>query len=68
MFGGGGGGVGGRIIWSLLLIQLCVSFFRCNHIAEEERVGCLILIVSLLSCGCYHSVSLLRGATGWFVV
>ena len=62
------GGLGGRIIWSLLLIQLFVSFFRCNHIAEKERVGCLILIVFLLSCGCYRSVSLLRGATGWLVV
>ena len=66
-FLGGGVGLGGRIIWSSLLIPLFVSFFQCNHTAEEERVGCLVLIVFLLSCGCYRSVSLLRGATDWFV-
>ena len=55
VWGGGGGGLGGRIIWSLLLIQLFVSFFRCNHIAEEEResrllnFNCFLAVVWLLS-------------------
>ena len=27
-------------------------FLFCNHITEEERIGCFTLIVFLLSCGC----------------
>ena len=39
-----------------------------NHLAEEERAGCFILIVFLLSCGCLRSVSLPRGAVGKSVI
>ena len=24
----------------------------CNHLTEEERAGCIILIALLLECGC----------------
>ena len=35
-----------------------------NHLAEEERAGCLTLTVVWLLC----YVSLSRGAMGWFAV
>ena len=40
----------------------------CNHIAEEEIVGCFSLIVFLLPGGCWCFVSFPRGAVGWFAV
>ena len=36
----------------------------CNHLANEEKAGCFTCIVSLMSCGCYCSLPLPRGAVG----
>ena len=33
-------------------MQYLVSILLCNHYAREERAGCFILIVYLLSCEC----------------
>ena len=44
------------------LVSIC-----CNHIAEEERTDCYVLIVFFLSYGLYFSVSLLRSTMGWYV-
>ena len=36
--------------------------------AREERAGCFVLIVNLLSCYCKCSVSLPHGVIGWAAV
>ena len=41
-----------------------VSFLVFNHLDEEERVGCIALIVFLVLCCCYCSVALPHGAMG----
>ena len=44
---------------------LC-SFWFCNHLAEEEKTGCLALVMFLPSCDCLYVcfVSLPRGVVG----
>ena len=44
------------------------QFYFCNHSAREERSGCFILIVFLLSYDCKCSVSLPHGVVGYFAV
>ena len=49
--------------WMHRFLWFCVWSLFCNILgvlfsAEKERAGCFILIVFLLSCGCYFSVSL----------
>ena len=41
-----------------------VSFLVWNHLAEEES-WLLTLVVFLLLCGCWSSMSLPHGALGW---
>ena len=45
-----------------------VSFLVCNHIEEEERVGCFALIVLRVPCYSKYSVTLPHGAVGWSAV
>ena len=52
------------MIWMKQCILNVLSSF-CNHLVENERVGCFILFVFLMSRGCQCSVSLPRGAVGW---
>ena len=49
-------------------ISLSYSLTFYNHLADEERAGCFILIVVLLSCSCSCYVSLPYGAMGWSLV
>ena len=42
-------------------------YYFWNHLAEEERAGCFTIIVLLLSCGCYISMSLPRTAIGEYI-
>ena len=47
--------------WSLFCnVMLSVIFLFCNHRAEEERTGCITLVVLLLSSGYLCTVSLPR--------
>ena len=40
-------------VLSHYFVMQCLLFFLVfNHLAEEERTGCVILIVFLLTCGC----------------
>ena len=44
-----------------LFSNVVLMFFLVNsHLPEEERAGCLTLIVFLLLCGCLCSVSIPR--------
>ena len=45
-----------------------VSFLVCNHLEEEERVGCFAFIVLRMFCYCKCFVTLLHGAVGWSAV
>ena len=42
------------IVCGSSVFGLCfvMSFYLCNHLDGEKRVGCFILIVFLLSCDC----------------
>ena len=42
-----------------------VFFLVCNHLDEEESVGCFALTVFLMSCYYKCSVALPRVAVGW---
>ena len=58
------------LIHCLLLLSLCVGLLclvlvLVFFLAGEERAGCLTLIVFLLPCGSWFSVSLSRGAVDW---
>ena len=41
---------------------------RCNHKAEEERVGCFTLIVFLLLCGCQCLLVMVPWVGLWSVI
>ena len=41
-----------------------LCFLFCNYHDGEERAGCFILFVFLMSCFCYCSVALPHGAMG----
>ena len=34
-------------------VVLSDIFWLCNHLAEEERTGCLTLMMLFLSCDCF---------------
>ena len=57
-----------KAVDSLFVISpiVCVGLFLVS-VLEEERPGCFILIVFLLSYGCLFSVSLHLSAMGWSV-
>ena len=59
--------VGSVFVYVLLYIILC-SFYFCNHLEEEERVGCFAFIVLRMSCYCKCCVFLPNGAVGWCAV
>ena len=44
----------------LVLVLLCITKF-CNHLDEEEKVGCFTLFVSLTSCDCLIRVAFPHG-------
>ena len=56
------------VLGSCLVMQCLVFFLVCNHLAGEGRAGCFTLIVFLLPCGCWCSVSLPHIAEGRFAV
>ena len=61
-------GYGGSVfVFVLLRITLC-PFQFCNHLEEEERVGCFGFIVLRMSCYCLCSLTLFRGTVGWSAV
>ena len=41
----------GSVLVFMLRLALC-RFCLCNHLVEEERAGCFVLIVILMSCDC----------------
>ena len=41
-----------------------VSLYFCNHLDGEDRAGCFILTVFLMSCDTACSVALPHGAVG----
>ena len=41
---------------------------RAPYLDEEERAGCFILFVFLMSCFSYCSVALPHSAVGWSVL
>ena len=45
-----------------------MSFLVLKLLSEEKSAVCFTLIVFLLLCGCYCSVSFPRDGMGWFVV
>ena len=49
-------------------MQYLVSILALQSFRREERAGCFILIVYLLSCDCKCSVSLSHGVVGWSAV
>ena len=52
----------------LVLVLLCrpqCPFKFCYHIDEEERAGCFIEIVFLMSCDCKCFVTLHHSAVVW---
>ena len=52
-------------VFALVCTNLCHLYF-CNHLKEEERVGCFAYIVSRMSCYCISSVALTRGTAVWY--
>ena len=54
-------------VFVLSCIILC-PFLFCNHLEEEEKVGCFAIIVLRMYCYYGCSVALPRGATGWTAV
>ena len=48
------------------VLSIISSF--CNHVTEEERVGCFTLFVLFLSCGCLCTMAFPHGAMGWSTV
>ena len=54
-----------RLVCSVLLVEYC---FVIILMGMRERAGCFTLIVFQMSCACYCSVSLPRGAVGWSAV
>ena len=62
-----GGGCLFIVYLCLILVLLCSSWCRfkfCNQFGEEVRASCFTLIVVLLSCSSWRSVSLLHSAIG----
>ena len=48
---------------------LCLVFVLVLYdLDENERAGCFVLVVVLLSSGCWFSMALLRGSLGWTTV
>ena len=45
-----------------------VAFLVLQSCDEEEKANCFAIIVSLMSCDCYCSVSLPHAAVGWSAV
>ena len=62
--------VGGSVFVPCFLIKDFVFAWLCNHLDEEERVGCFTLIVSSMSCDCdsFVTVTLPHGSVGWSAV
>ena len=56
--------VGFLLVLVLLYSAQCPPWL-CNHLDEEERAGCITLIVFLMSCDCKCSVALPRGIVCW---
>ena len=55
----------------LVFDLLCIVWFPfwfSNYLDEQERACCFALVVFLVSCGCWCSVALPRGAVGWSAV
>ena len=54
-------------VFVLLCITLC-PFYFCNHLEEEEKAGCLAIIVLQMYCYYKCSVALPHGGVGWSAV
>ena len=52
------------VLCSCFVMQYLVSILVLQSLAEEDRHGCLTLIVLLMSCACYCCVSLPYCAVG----
>ena len=50
------------------VVNCLVSFRFCIRLGGKETAGCFALVVFLVSCGCWCSVALPRGAVTWSVV
>ena len=54
-------------VFVLLCITLC-SFWFCNHLDDEEKAGCFVIIVLQMYNYYKYSVTLPLGAVGWYAV
>ena len=54
-------------VFVLLCITLC-SFEFCNHLEEEEKAGCFVVIVLQTFCYYKYSMALPYGGCGWSAV
>ena len=59
---------GGSVLIFVWYALLYVHSSFGNHLDEEERAGCVDVIVSQVYCYCKYSVALLHGAMGWHAV
>ena len=54
---------------SMLRTLVCYALYLVYFLVlGEKKAGCFALVLSLLLCGHWCSVSLLRGTLGWFAV
>ena len=53
--------------FTLLCITLCI-FELCNHLEEEEKAGCVAIIVLQMCCCNSRFVTLPHGAVCWSAV
>ena len=57
------------VIGSCVAMHYLVAFYFCNHLAEEEKAGCFILIVLLLALLIvFGALSLPHSVVSWAAV